>query len=79
MNKGTKATREIEASLDRSERVVHQTIELGTKTAEQLQEQTQQLERVVDNLDEMAFTLKKAQRVLRDMTRALATDKCAEL
>ncbi len=75
MKKGTKATKEIEDSLQRSQRVVSQTIDLGTKTAEQLQQQTQQLERVVDTLDEMTFTLKKAQRVIRDMTRAMATDK----
>lgn len=30
---------------------------------------------VIDDLDEIHFTMKKARQVLRDMTRSLMTDK----
>jgi len=41
-----------------------------------LRGQTQQLERIVDDLDEIHFSLKKSFGVLKDITRGLATDKC---
>ena len=34
------------------------------------------MERVVDDLDEIHFSLKKSFKVIRDLTRGLATDKC---
>ena len=49
--------------------------QVGTKTAETLHDQTKQLERVVDDLDQIQFSLKKAQQVIRDITRGIATDK----
>ena len=55
--------------------VVADTIDIGTKTAETLEGQTKQLERVMDDLDEIHFTMKKASQVIRDMTRGMATDK----
>ena len=55
--------------------MVADTIDIGTKTAETLEGQTKQLERVMDDLDEIHFTMKKASQVIRDMTRGMATDK----
>ena len=57
--------------------VVEDTIQVATSTAETLDQQTEQLERVLDNLDEIQFSLHKAKQVIRDITRGLATDKCA--
>ena len=34
---------------------------------------------VIDDLDEIHFTMKKARQVIRDMTRSMMTDKCAGL
>ena len=66
-------------SIMRSEAVVEETIQIGALTAEALRGQTTQLERIVDDLDEIHFSLKKSLAVIKDMTRGLATDKCIML
>lgn len=73
---GRKDIKETDASILRSERLVADTVAIGVQTAETLQGQGQQLEKVLDDLDEIHFTQKKARQVIRDMTRGLATDKC---
>ena len=70
---------ETDASIMRSEQVVEETIQIGTQTAEALRGQTTQLEKVVDDLDEIHFSLKKSFGVLKALTRGLATDKCIML
>ena len=63
-------------AIERSKKTVETTIILGQQTAEALRRQTEQMERVVDDLDEIHFSLKKSFKVIRDLTRGLATDKC---
>ena len=41
--------------------------------------QGQQMERVLDDLEQIHFSMKKANQVLRDMTRSIATDRRALL
>ena len=72
---GRKKIKESDESLIRSEKLVAETIDIGTKTAEKLHDQTKQLERVADDLDQIHFSLKKASRIIRDITRSIATDK----
>lgn len=55
--------------------IVEDTIQIGTQTAETLHGQTKQMERVLNDLDEIHFTMKKASKVIRDLTRGIATDK----
>ena len=50
-------------------------VQIGTKVAETLEDQTKQMERIAGDLDEIKFTLKKAEKVIRDITRSMATDK----
>ena len=76
MTKGRKEMQAQEESLTRAQRIVENTIEVGTKTAETLHQQGQQMERVLDALDEIKFSMKKANQVIRDITRSIATDKC---
>ena len=45
-------------------------------TAEALHAQTKQMERVINDLDEIKFTLKTAGNLVRELTKSLATDKC---
>ena len=52
-------------------------MQVGTRTAETLQGQGEQLGRVLDTLDEIHFSMKKAGQVIRDITRGVATDRCA--
>ena len=75
ITEGRKKIKESDESLIRSEKLVAETIDIGTKTAEKLDDQTKQLERVVDDLDQIHFSMKKASRIIRDITRAIATDK----
>ena len=60
----------------RSNRVVEDTIAVGQQTAAMLGEQTHQMEKIVNDLDEIHFSMKKAQKLIRDITRSMATDKC---
>lgn len=76
MEMGRKHVVETDQSLVRSERLVNDTIAIGAQTAETLQMQGKQLEKVADDLDEIHFSMRKAKQVLRDMARGLATDKC---
>mmetsp|Transcript_39864 Transcript_39864/g.55386 ORF Transcript_39864/g.55386 Transcript_39864/m.55386 type:complete len:247 (+) Transcript_39864:129-869(+) len=62
-------------SAQRSKQIVHETIQIGTETATQLHQQTEQMERIVQDLDDIHFNLKKAGKLLRDITRQLATDR----
>jgi hypothetical protein len=48
---------------------------LARSTDTKLHQQTEQLGRTVDNLDEMDSTLKRSQRVLGRMLRRVSTDK----
>lgn len=72
---GRKEIASTDQALTRAQKVVADTIDIGTKTAETLEGQTKQLERVMDDLDEIHFSMKKASQVMRDMTRGMATDK----
>lgn len=76
MQMGRKDMKETDAALLRSERLVNDTIGIGIQTAETLDHQTKQLEKVIDDLEEIHFSMKKARQVIRDMARGLATDKC---
>ena len=76
IDSGKKQMNEVDSALKRSEKVVEDTIAIATTTAETLHKQTEQLERTLDSLDEVHFTLKKAKQVIRDITRGIATDKC---
>lgn len=67
---------ETDDAIERSKRTVATTIQIGSQTAEALRGQTQQMEKIVDDLDEIHFSLKKSMRVIKDLTRGLATDKC---
>jgi translation initiation factor 2B subunit (eIF-2B alpha/beta/delta family) len=75
MVKGRKDIKETEQGLIRANKIVEDTIQVATSTAETLNAQTEQLERTLDNLDKIEFSLKTAKRVIRDITRGLATDK----
>ena len=75
IGQGRRAMDEADASLERS-KVVETTINIGAETAAALQGQTRKMEAVVNELDEIEFTLKKAKTLLRDLGRALATDRC---
>ena len=75
MEIGRNKMRQTDDSLDRSRRVVAETIEMGTVTAAQLREQTEQMQRIVNDLDDIKFSFKKTFRLIRAVSKNMATDK----
>ncbi|GMH35226.1 hypothetical protein BSKO_03094 [Bryopsis sp. KO-2023] len=75
ITKGRGEIQDIDNRLARAEKVVDDTIQIGVQTAAELAEQTKQMEKIVDDLDNIEFSLKKARKVLSDITRGLITDK----
>lgn len=73
---GTKEIAETDRALERARQVVEDTIQIGAQTAATLNDQTKQMEGILNDLDDITFNMKKAQKVIGDITRGLATDKC---
>ena len=76
MEQGRSMMRDDRKALDRSKKLIEETKQVGAATAEALHAQTKQMERVINDLDEIKFTLKTAGQLVRDLTKSLATDKC---
>ncbi|KAJ0049529.1 hypothetical protein Pint_15733 [Pistacia integerrima] len=56
--------------------VVHDTVNVGTETAAVLKAQTEQMSRIVNELDSIHFSIKKASQLVKEIGRQVATDKC---
>ncbi|GKV10441.1 hypothetical protein SLEP1_g21802 [Rubroshorea leprosula] len=76
---GRKAMDETDQAIERSKMVVQQTIEVGTQTAVTLKGQTEQMGRIVNELDTIQFSIKKASQLVKEIGRQVATDKCIML
>ncbi|XP_027329593.1 novel plant SNARE 13 [Abrus precatorius] len=79
INTGMKTMDETDQAIERSKQVVHQTIEVGTQTAATLKGQTDQMGRIVNELDSIQFSIKKASQLVKEIGRQVATDKCIML
>ncbi|XVF66034.1 hypothetical protein PTKIN_Ptkin10aG0001800 [Pterospermum kingtungense] len=76
---GMKTMDETDQAIERSKQVVGQTIEVGTQTAVTLKGQTEQMGRIVNELDTIQFSIKKASQLVKEIGRQVATDKCIML
>ncbi|KAJ8767273.1 hypothetical protein K2173_017317 [Erythroxylum novogranatense] len=76
---GKKTMDETDQVIERSKKVVEQTIEVGTQTAVTLKGQTEQMGRIVNELDTIQFSIKKASQLVKEIGRRVATDKCIML
>ncbi|XP_047307058.1 novel plant SNARE 11-like [Impatiens glandulifera] len=63
-------------SIERSKKVVQETINVGTETAATLKSQTEQMSRIVNELDSIHFSMKKATKLAKELGRQIATDHC---
>ncbi|KAJ4721897.1 putative plant snare [Melia azedarach] len=79
INAGNKTMDETDQAIERSKMVVEQTIEVGTQTAANLKGQTDQMGRIVNELDTIQFSIKKASQLVKEIGRQVATDKCIML
>ncbi|KAJ6794213.1 putative plant SNARE 13-like isoform X1 [Iris pallida] len=73
---GIKKMDETDQTIARSKLVVEQTIEVGTQTATTLKGQTEQMGRIVNELDTIHFSIKKATQLVKELARQVSTDKC---
>jgi SNARE protein len=76
MQQGDSLMDETDQALARSKQTVQETINVGTETAAALKAQTEQMSRVVNELDSIHFSLKKASKLVKEIGRQVATDKC---
>eukprot|EP00879_Flechtneria_rotunda_P007130 GHRR01007482.1.p1 GENE.GHRR01007482.1~~GHRR01007482.1.p1 ORF type:complete len:286 (+),score=109.54 GHRR01007482.1:322-1179(+) len=76
MKEGRKGVQEIDGSLNRAEKLVEDTLQIGQQTAATLHDQTQQLNKIVDDLNEIEFTMKKATKIIADIGKGIMTDRC---
>ncbi|KAJ3683894.1 hypothetical protein LUZ60_014121 [Juncus effusus] len=76
INAGREQIDQTDQAIERSKQVVEQTLEVGTQTAANLKGQTEQMGRVVNELDTIHFSIKKASQLVKEIGRQVATDKC---
>lgn len=76
MDNGNQMMDETDQAIERSKKVVHETINVGTDTAAALKAQTEQMSRIVNELDSIHFSIKKASKLVKEIGRQVATDRC---
>ncbi|XP_068339637.1 novel plant SNARE 11-like [Pyrus communis] len=76
IDNGNQMVDETDQAIERSKKVVHETINVGTETAQALKAQTEQMSRIVNELDSIHFSIKKASKLVREIGRQVATDRC---
>ncbi|KAI3812751.1 hypothetical protein L1987_17463 [Smallanthus sonchifolius] len=76
MDNGHQMMDETDQAIERSKKVVHETINVGTETAAALKAQTEQMSRIVNELDSIHFSIKKASQLVKEIGRQVATDRC---
>ncbi|KAG0558134.1 hypothetical protein KC19_10G007000 [Ceratodon purpureus] len=73
---GKKQMDETDQTIERSKKVVEDTISIGAETSTTLKEQTEQLSRINNEMDTVQFSLKKASKLVKAIGRKMATDRC---
>ncbi|KAM2046934.1 hypothetical protein ACFX1T_005662 [Malus domestica] len=76
IDNGNQMMDETDQAIERSKKVVHETINVGTETAHALKAQTEQMSRIVNELDSIHFSIKKASKLVKEIGRQVATDRC---
>ncbi|KAH7282031.1 hypothetical protein KP509_35G009000 [Ceratopteris richardii] len=79
IDSGNKTMDETDQAIERSKKVVQDTVDIGTQTAQTLKKQTEQMGRIVNELDAMQFSIKKASQLVKEIGRQIATDRCIML
>ncbi|CAN6439700.1 unnamed protein product [Victoria cruziana] len=76
MDTGHIMMKETGQAIERSKQVVEETINVGAETAVALKAQTEQMNRIVNELDSIHFSIKKASQLVKEIGRQVATDRC---
>ncbi|XP_047339066.1 novel plant SNARE 11-like [Impatiens glandulifera] len=75
IGEGHRMMDETDDAIERSKKVVQDTINVGTETAATLKGQTEQMSRIVNDLDSIHFSMKKASKLVKQLGRQIATDR----
>ncbi|OWM86370.1 hypothetical protein CDL15_Pgr021456 [Punica granatum] len=75
MDQGNHMMDETDQAIERSKKTVQDTVNVGTETAAALTAQTEQMSRIVNELDSIHFSIKKASKLVKEIGRQVATDK----
>ncbi|XP_077232681.1 putative plant SNARE 11 [Tasmannia lanceolata] len=73
---GNRMMDETDQAIERSKKVVEDTVNVGAETAAALKAQTEQMSRIVNELDSIHFSIKKASQLVKEIGRQVATDRC---
>lgn len=76
MDNGHQMMDETDQAIERSKKVVEDTVNVGAETAAALKAQTEQMSRIVNELDSIHFSIKKASQLVKEIGRSVATDRC---
>ncbi|KAJ4846816.1 putative plant SNARE 11 [Turnera subulata] len=76
MDHGNQMMDDTDQAIERGKKIVQDTINVGTETAAALKAQTEQMSRIVNELDSIHFSIKKASKLVKEIGRQVATDKC---
>ncbi|CAA7403815.1 unnamed protein product [Spirodela intermedia] len=76
MENGNRMMDQTDQAIERSKQVVSDTINVGADTAAALKAQTEQMSRIVNELDSIQFSIKKASKLVKEIGRQVATDRC---
>jgi len=76
MDQGNQLMDGTDQAIARSKQTVQETINVGTETAAALKAQTEQMSRVINELDSIHFSIKKASQLVKEIGRQVATDRC---
>ncbi|KAF5184070.1 putative plant snare [Thalictrum thalictroides] len=76
INKGNRMMDETDEAIERSKQVVEETMKVGADTSSALKAQTEQMSNIVNELDSVRFSIKKGNKLVKEIGRQIATDRC---
>ncbi|KAK4262512.1 hypothetical protein QN277_028064 [Acacia crassicarpa] len=76
IDRGNRMMDETDQAIERGKKVVEETINVGAETNAALKAQTEQMSRIVNELDSIHFSIKRATKLVKELGRQVATDKC---
>lgn len=76
---GNKTMDETDQAIESSKKIVEDTVNIGAQTGQTLKSQTEQMGRIVNELDTIQFSIKKASQLVKEIGRQIATDRCIML
>eukprot|EP00922_Rhytidocystis_sp_ex-Travisia-forbesii_P057760 GHVS01085488.1.p1 GENE.GHVS01085488.1~~GHVS01085488.1.p1 ORF type:complete len:227 (+),score=32.75 GHVS01085488.1:215-895(+) len=66
-------------SIQRMKRVVGETEQIGHEVVQRLDDQTEQMARVHENMNDVEYNLKRAQKTMKSIARNAASDRCVQV